>query len=162
VGRLTDEQAIAANEHTDRLDSARVSRAQRLTFLAIAAVIAVVAVLVLAVAGGDDEQEATRAQSTATATPGAAATETPTPEPAPPLVTPGKVTKLRFEQGDTVRFRVQADVADHVHVHGYDLMKDVEPGKTVTFSFPADITGIFEIELEDAGEQIAQLRVDPR
>jgi hypothetical protein len=139
-----------------------VSRAQRLTFLAIAAVIAVVAVLVLAVAGGDDEQEATRAQSTATATPGAAATETPTPEPAPPLVTPGKVTKLRFEQGDTVRFRVRADVADHVHVHGYDLMKDVEPGKTVTFSFPADITGIFEIELEDAGEQIAQLRVDPR
>jgi len=138
-----------------------VSRAQRLTFLAIAAVIAVVAVLVLAVAGGDDEQEATRAQSTATATPGAAATETPTPEPAPPLVTPGKVTKLRFEQGDTVRFRVRADVADHVHVHGYDLMKDVEPGKTVTFSFPADITGIFEIELEDAGEQIAQLRVDP-
>jgi FtsP/CotA-like multicopper oxidase with cupredoxin domain len=139
-----------------------VSRAQRLTFLAIAAVIAVVAVLVLAVAGGDDEQEATRAQSTATATPGAAATETPTPEPAPPLVTPGKVTKLRFEQGDTVRFRVRADVADHVHVHGYDLMKDVEPGETVTFSFPADITGIFEIELEDAGEQIAQLRVDPR
>jgi hypothetical protein len=139
-----------------------VSRAQRLTFLAIAAVIAVVAVLVLAVAGGDDEQEATRAQSTATATPGAAATETPTPEPAPPLVTPGKVTKLRFEQGDTVRFRVRSDVADHVHVHGYDLMKDVEPGKTVTFSFPADITGIFEIELEDAGEQIAQLRVDPR
>jgi hypothetical protein len=139
-----------------------VSRAQRLTFLAIAAVIAVVAVLVLAVAGGDDEQEATRAQSTATATPGAAATETPTPEPEPPLVTPGKVTKLRFEQGDTVRFRVRADVADHVHVHGYDLMKDVEPGKTVTFSFPADITGIFEIELEDAGEQIAQLRVDPR
>ena len=138
-----------------------MSRAQRLTFLAIAAVIAVVAVLVLAVAGGDDEQEATRAQSTATATPGAAATETPTPEPAPPLVTPGKVTKLRFEQGDTVRFRVRADVADHVHVHGYDLMKDVEPGKTVTFSFPADITGIFEIELEDAGEQIAQLRVDP-
>jgi len=139
-----------------------VSRAQRLTFLAIAAVIAVVAVLVLAVAGGDDEQEATRAQSTATATPGAAATETPNPEPEPPLVTPGKVTKLRFEQGDTVRFRVRADVADHVHVHGYDLIKAVEPGKTVTFSFPADITGIFEIELEDAGEQIAQLRVDPR
>ena len=71
------------------------------------------------------------------------------------------MTKLEFEQGDTVRFRVRADVADHVHVHGYDLMKDVEPGETITFSFPADITGIFEIELEDAGEQIAQLRVDP-
>jgi hypothetical protein len=47
-------------------------------------------------------------------------------------------------------------------VHGYDLMKDVEPGKEITFSFPAEITGIFEIELENAGQQIAQLRVDPR
>jgi hypothetical protein len=148
-----------------------VSRAQRLTFLAIAVAIAIVAVVVLTVAGGDDdEQEATssRAQPTATATetaaPGATETPepTPTPKPQPPLVTPGKVTKLRFEQGETVRFRVRSDVADHVHVHGYDLMKDVAPGKTVTFSFPAEITGIFEIELEDRGEEIAQLRIDPK
>jgi heme/copper-type cytochrome/quinol oxidase subunit 2 len=151
-----------------------VSRAQRLSFLAIAVVIAIVAVVLLASSGGDDEETApTSAQSTATATPtpGAdstpEATETPTPtptpepEPEPPLVTSGKVTKLRFKEGDTVRFRVRSDVADHVHVHGYDLMKDVEPGKTITFSFPATITGIFEIELEDAGQQIAQLRVDP-
>jgi hypothetical protein len=150
-----------------------VSRTQRLTFLAIAAVIAVVAIVILTTAGGsgDDEQEATRAQATATPTETAApdatatATETPeptpTPKPQPPLVTRGKVTKLRFEQGDTVKFRVRVDVADHVHVHGYDLMQDVAPGKTITFSFPAEITGIFEIELEDRAEEIAQLRVDP-
>jgi heme/copper-type cytochrome/quinol oxidase subunit 2 len=147
-----------------------MSRAQRLTFLAIAVAIAVVAVVIIA-ASGDDEQEATSSSATATptatATPSAegtaqeTATPTPTPKPEPPLVVPGKVTKLRFKEGDTVRFRVRSDVADHVHVHGYDLMKDVEPGKTITFSFPASITGIFEIELEDAGEQIAQLRVDP-
>jgi hypothetical protein len=148
-----------------------VTRAQRLTFLAIAAVIAVVAVIILSVAGGDDEQEATTSQATPTPT----ATEiaapgettetpepTPTPKPEPPLVTPGKVTKLRFKQGETVRFRVRADVADHVHVHVYDLMKDIEPGKTITFAFPAEITGIFAIELEERGEEIAQLRVDPR
>jgi hypothetical protein len=149
-----------------------VTRAQRLTFLAIAAVIAVVAVIILSVAGGDDEQEATTSQATPTPTatetaaPGETPTETPeptpTPKPEPPLVTPGKVTKLRFTQGETVRFRVRADVADHVHVHVYDLMKDIEPGKTITFAFPAEITGIFEIELEDRGEEIAQLRVDPR
>ena len=151
-----------------------MSRAQRFAFLGIAVVIAVVAVIVLSSTGGDDEQEATTG-SQATATPTATATaepdepaETPTPEPTdtpepqPPLVTQGKVSKLEFKEGDTVRFRVRADIADEVHVHGYDLMKDVEPGETVTFSFPADITGIFEIELEDAGEQIAQLRVDPR
>jgi hypothetical protein len=140
-----------------------VSRTQRLTFLAIAAVIAIVAVVILTTAGGsgEDEEEAATAQQTATPTATATAEPTPTPKPQPPLVTRGKVTKLRFEQGDTVRFRVRSDVADHVHVHGYDLMKDVTPGKTITFSFPAEITGIFEIELEDRGEEIAQLRVDP-
>jgi hypothetical protein len=150
-----------------------VSRAQRLTFLAVAVVIAAVAVVLLTAGGDDDEPETTGAQATptATATPGAeetpAPTETPTPtptatpKPQPPLLQSGNVTDLRFEEGDTVRFRVRADVTDHVHVHGYDLMKDIEPGKTITFSFPATITGIFEIELEDAGEEIGQLRVDP-
>jgi heme/copper-type cytochrome/quinol oxidase subunit 2 len=134
-----------------------VSRAQRLTFLAIAVAIAIVAAILLGSSGGDDEEPPpTRAQATATPEPAA------TQKAEAPLVTSGKVTKLRFKQGDTVRFRVRSDVADEVHVHGYDLMKDVEPGKEITFSFPAEITGIFEIELENAGQQIAQLRVDPR
>jgi len=142
-----------------------VSRAQRLSFLAIAAVIAIVAVVVLT-SGGDDEPETTSATATATATaaPEEPATATPTPKPTPevPVVTTtGDVTDLEFKQGDTVRFRVRSTVSDEIHVHGYDLMKDVTPGETVTFSFPASITGIFEIELENAGEQIAQLRVDP-
>jgi heme/copper-type cytochrome/quinol oxidase subunit 2 len=146
-----------------------VTRTQRLTFLAVAAVIAVVAVVVLVIAGGgsDDEQEAgatatqtptgTPAEPAATATP----TATATAEPRPPLVTPGKITNLRFKEGETVAFRVRADTTDEVHVHGYDLMKDIAPGETVSFSFPASITGIFDVELENAGEQIAQLRVDP-
>jgi FtsP/CotA-like multicopper oxidase with cupredoxin domain len=149
-----------------------VSRSQRLTFLAVAAAIAVVAVVVLLIAGGgsDDEQEASATATptaTATSAPDADATETPTPtatatpKPQPPLVTPGKITDLRFKQGETVRFRVRADTTDEVHVHGYDLMKDITPGETISFSFPASITGIFEVELENAGEQIAQLRVDP-
>jgi heme/copper-type cytochrome/quinol oxidase subunit 2 len=144
-----------------------VSRTQRLSFLAVAVVIAVVAVIVLT-SGGDDEPDTTSATATATATAAPGETGTPTPEatrpphrPAPPTLTPGKVTDLRFKENDIVRFRVRSDVADEVHVHGYDLMKDVEPGQTITFSFPATITGIFEIELENAGEQIAELRVDP-
>jgi heme/copper-type cytochrome/quinol oxidase subunit 2 len=148
-----------------------VSRAQRLTFLGIAAAIAIVAVvLLLATGGDDDEQEAAAtptptatATATATAEPDASATATPTETPTPgiPTLTGDGVTKLEFEEGDEIRFRVRADVTDHVHVHGYDLMKDVSPGKPVTFAFPATITGIFEIEFEDAGQQIGQLRVDP-
>jgi len=155
----------------DRLDSCGVSRAQRLGFLAVAALIAVLAVVLLSGSGNEPQRAATGDQATATpsaaadAEPGVPVPVTPeptaTPKPAPPLVTPGKFAQLRFTEGETIRFRVRADTTDHVHVHGYDLMKDVEPGRTVTFSFPASITGIFEVELEDAGEEIARLRVDP-
>jgi len=151
-----------------------MSRNQRLSFLGIAAVIAVVAVIALTAGGGSGETEQDSAGSAAQQTPTATATAdeggdatatptpTPTPEPQPPLLQAGKVTKLRFDEGQTVRFRVRNDGPDHVHVHGYDIMKDLEPGKTATVSFKATITGIFEIELEDAAEQIGELRVDPK
>ena len=128
-----------------------MSRAQRFTFLGIAAVIAVLAVVLIG--GGKDESE--------TPTTTSQTTPTPTPEP-PPLLKGGDVTKLRFKEGDTVTFRVVSDVPEEVHVHGYNVAKDLEPGKVVTVSFKGDITGIFEIEYEHAGEQIGQLRVDPK
>ena len=74
----------------------------------------------------------------------------------------GKVAKLRFKEGETVRFRVRNDGPEHVHIHGYDIMKDIEPGKTANVAFKATITGIFEIEFEDSAQEIAELRVDPK
>lgn len=73
----------------------------------------------------------------------------------------GGVQDLEYKAGDQVRFTVDSDVADEVHVHGYDLMKDVAAGGSVSFSFSAEIEGIFEVELEEHGEQIAELRVNP-
>jgi hypothetical protein len=151
-----------------------MSRNQRLSFLGIAAVIAVVAIILLTAGAGSDEaaqdssNTAAEQTPTQTATPGADATKestptpTPTPKPQPPLLQAGKVTKLRFTEGETVRFRVRHDEPEHVHIHGYNIMKDLEPGETVTVSFKATITGIFEIELEDSAEQIGELRVDPK
>jgi FtsP/CotA-like multicopper oxidase with cupredoxin domain len=143
-----------------------MSKTQRLTFLGIAVVIAIVAVVVLV---GGEETGTSTAETTATpaatADETATATATPTPTPTatpPPLLQGGKVTKLEFTEGETVRFRVTSDVPEEVHVHGYDIAKDLEPGKVVTMSFKGDITGIFEIEYEHAGEQIGQLRVDPK
>jgi hypothetical protein len=154
-----------------------MSRSQRFTFLGIAAVIAVVAVVVILVAnGGDDEDSGTQASATQTATPTPTQdqseaspeetetptpTPTPTPKPKPPLLKGGKVTRLEYREGDTVKFRVVSDEPEEVHIHGYDIAKDLEPGKVTTVSFPADITGIFEIEYEGQGKQIASLRVDP-
>jgi hypothetical protein len=73
----------------------------------------------------------------------------------------GGVQELEYSAGEEARFTVDSDVADEVHVHGYDLMKDVPAGGSVSFSFPAEIEGIFEVELEERGEQIAELRVNP-
>jgi hypothetical protein len=50
--------------------------------------------------------------------------------------------------GDLVELVVQSDSADSVHVHGYDLLLDLEAGSSETLRFEADIPGIFEIELE--------------
>lgn len=73
----------------------------------------------------------------------------------------GGVQELEYDAGDQIAFRVESDVADEVHVHGYDLMQDVAAGGSAEFSFPAEIEGIFEVELEGRKEQIAEIRVNP-
>jgi hypothetical protein len=54
------------------------------------------------------------------------------------------------------------DTASEVHVHGFDLMKDLEPGRPVSFLFRAGIEGVFDLELEETETQIASLKVEPR
>jgi hypothetical protein len=147
-----------------------VSKPLRLAFLGVAVAILVIAFLVLRPSSDDPETtaDAPTATPTATATPspGETPTETPTPTPTPtvdpgPLLTGAKVVKLRYDKGDTVRFRVRAPQDEEVHIHGYDIKKDVKAGETENVSFKATIDGIFEIEFEDSAKQIAELRVDP-
>lgn len=73
----------------------------------------------------------------------------------------GGIAELTYDKGEEVRFKVDSDVSDEIHVHGYDIMKDVEAGGSVSFAFPASIEGIFEAELEGRGEQILELTVNP-
>lgn len=73
----------------------------------------------------------------------------------------GGVQRFTLTQGEQVSVRVVSDAADEVHVHGYDLMRDVGPGKPATFILRATLTGRFEIELEDRGVPIAELEVRP-
>jgi hypothetical protein len=73
----------------------------------------------------------------------------------------GGVKKLAFKKGDQVQFKVVSDTADEIHVHGYDLMKDVPKGGSVSFSFKGSIEGRFVVELEDHKQQIAELDVTP-
>jgi len=73
----------------------------------------------------------------------------------------GGVKDLTYNAGERIRFEVRSDVSDEIHVHGYDLMKDVEAGDSVEFDFPGTIEGVFEAELEGRGEEIAQLTINP-
>ena len=73
----------------------------------------------------------------------------------------GGIAELTYNKGEQVRFKVESDVGDEVHMHGYDIMKDVKAGGTVSFDFPATIEGVFEAELEGRKEQILELRVNP-
>ncbi|HEX6459830.1 MAG TPA: hypothetical protein VF032_12990 [Thermoleophilaceae bacterium] len=72
----------------------------------------------------------------------------------------GGVQKITVNKGDRVRFTVDSDVSDEIHVHGYNFHKDVKKGGSVSFDFPATIDGIFDIELESRSEQIASLQVN--
>lgn len=73
----------------------------------------------------------------------------------------GGVQTLEFDAGEEVRFRVSSDAAEEIHVHGYDIAKDVPAGGTIEFDFPAELEGIYEAELEGQGVQIAELRINP-
>ena len=155
--------------------------------LGAAVALAVVLFLVLR-PGGDDGEEANPAPATETTATTTEATaeettteettseettteESTTTEPAGPP--PAERIRVRFANGQTVggvqhveveRDRdvvlvVRSDVADHVHVHGYDLFADVAPGQATRISFTADLVGRFEVELEDRALPLVDLQV---
>lgn len=73
----------------------------------------------------------------------------------------GGIVRETVAQGREVVVIVTADVTDHVHLHGYDLMADVAPGSPARLRFTADVPGRFEVELEDRGVHIAEIQVRP-
>jgi plastocyanin len=73
----------------------------------------------------------------------------------------GGIAEIEATQGETVRFQVRADAEHEVHLHGYDVSKQVTASKPASFRLKATETGIFEIELEGTHTQIAELKVEP-
>ena len=73
----------------------------------------------------------------------------------------GGIEQLEYSAGEQIHFKVESDISEEVHFHGYEVMKDVKAGGTVSFDMPAEIEGIFEVELEGRKEQIAEITVNP-
>jgi hypothetical protein len=74
----------------------------------------------------------------------------------------GGIQDLVYHKGDQIHFKVEVPFHEEVHLHGYDIPKEVpQGGGTVTYDLPATLEGVFEAELEDRKEQIIQLTVEP-
>lgn len=146
--------------------------------IAIAGIVVVAAIgFVVAKASDDSSTPSSASQTVAVTQPGGAAATTPGPgtkttparraAPAVPKIVVeglkpvGGVKELVFRKGETIRFTVVSDQPEEIHLHGYDVAKDVAPGRPATFAVPAKIEGIFEAELEHSGTQIASITVEP-
>ena len=73
----------------------------------------------------------------------------------------GGIVRATVNKDDQVVLVVTSDVADEIHLHGYDKAKDVAAGGTIRIPFKATIPGRFEAELESRGVQIAEISVEP-
>ena len=143
-----------------------MTQRNRIALIAVGIAVAVVAFVVLR----PDDKKTTASSTQTTTQPAPGGTGTKPAKPAPPPVTQinvqggkpaGGIKTITVNKGDQVRFVVNSDVSDEIHVHGYDFMKDVKAGGKVSFSFPAKIDGEFEVELESRAEQIINLVVNP-
>ena len=76
----------------------------------------------------------------------------------------GGVKTLTYNKGDDVQLEVRLNTPEEeVHVHGYEIEKPAEHSP-VRLSFPANLDGVFEIELhklDHSEAPIAELHVNP-
>ena len=142
----------------------------------IAASLGLLVSLFFALQPGDDDDAASTTTAQTTTAPAStepppetttAATTAAEPEPVRLDYTvsggrpEGGIARDSVSQGRIVVITVTSDVADEVHLHGYDLSADVAPGAPAVIRFTADVPGRFEVELENSGVQIAELEVRP-
>ena len=68
-------------------------------------------------------------------------------------------TKIAVPLGSRVVLTVTSDVADKVHVHGYELEELVKAGGSVSFDFIADQAGVFPVETHTSEKLLLELQV---
>jgi hypothetical protein len=143
-----------------------------MTRLLIVAAAVVVAVGLFVVLRPDDDGGAQTPTTTATTSTTTPTTTVPPPPPAPPPPARvrinvrdgrpvGGIRRVTVGKGRRVVLILTSDVADHVHLHGHDVMRDVAPGRPARLSFKATIVGTVEVELEDRHVPLATVTTQP-
>jgi Cupredoxin-like domain len=69
--------------------------------------------------------------------------------------------EISVNEGDSVTLRVSSDKPMELHAHGYDVEREVEPGRKAELRFEADLTGRFEIEDHESEKELGVLQVRP-
>ena len=152
-----------------------MSSSQRIALFVGALAVAVAAFVILRPNDDEPARQASQPAAETNTDGGSQATGTTTEDEQPPPEPKPEVTRIRIrdgepvggeakvavKSGETIRLAIISDVADEVHVHGYDLSKEVGPGQPVRLSFKANLEGVFEVELEERAVPIAQLEVGP-
>jgi ABC-type glycerol-3-phosphate transport system substrate-binding protein len=141
----------------------------------IATLIAVLALgaVGLAGCGGDDAAAdavtTTDTATTATTTATGGETTSTTPAAEAQVITirvvdgqpQGGIQRPTIDQGDKVVLVVRTDSGEAVHLHGYNIEKEIVPGKPLRLPFTANIAGRFELELHPTDTLLAVLEVKP-
>jgi hypothetical protein len=114
------------------------------------------AVAVLGGCGSSNDSTASTAATTTTTSPAKPVTVSIVVQNGAPQ---GGIVRATVNKDDHVVLVVKSDVADEIHLHGYDKKTDVTAGGTARLPFVANIPGRFEVELESRSVQIADLTV---
>jgi hypothetical protein len=137
--------------------------------VAAAVIVAAGLFLVLRPDNGNDNA------SGSTTTPGTAASASTTTSTTPPASAPpanigivvrggepvGGIRNVTVSKGRQVVLIVNSDVADEIHLHGYNLKRDVTPGTPARLPFRATINGTVQVELEQRGVPLARITTQP-
>ena len=112
---------------------------------------------------GTDAAEPPAASSSSRSAPPSGTTDSVPSQRIEVSVTGAQVTgdtgRVPVAAGTSVTLVITSDVADEVHVHGYDLTADLVPGQPAELPFDATIPGVFEVELHEAGTVVLSLQV---
>jgi hypothetical protein len=142
--------------------------------LIIVAAVAVAAVLFVVLRPDDDDDEPAATTTTMQTNP-TTDREPTVPPPRPPSPPPparvritvrdgrpvGGIRRVTVGRGRRVILIVSSDVSDHVHLHGYNVFRDVAPGRPARLAFRATIVGTVEVELEDRHVPLARITTQP-
>jgi hypothetical protein len=108
---------------------------------------------------------------TSTSTTSSAPTGTPSATPSAPqadvtinvTIVNGKVNPngatIQVKAGQTVLVTAVSDTAEELHIHGYNKLLELSPGKPASVKFTANMKGTFEMETHKSGKLVAKLAV---